>query len=181
MKEQIKSGVFILSFLLIAVFIIISPLNVSADDVFVEDSGIFSYTTEEKAWQEQDVSLPEYPDEENLLLLRLADNQFKYYIDSTSISVGAEDQVVRYSIVIVSTSGVRNALYAGIRCDGKGSKTYAFGTGSGPFREMSSRWKLLSNSGSYRYQFELYNNYFCKGGAVPEKAQNIIEELRDTL
>jgi hypothetical protein len=61
------------------------------------------------------------------------------------------------------------------------SKTYAFGTGSGPFSKMTSEWKLLSRSGSYRYQFELYNNYFCKEGAVPEKAQDIMEELRGTL
>lgn len=181
MKHLFKFDIFILFFLLVVAFSSIPSFDVRADGLFVEDQDIFSYDAEEKVWQEQDVRLPEYPVEENLRQMKLVNSQFKYYIDVTSVAVGDLDAVVRYSVVIVSSSGVRNVLREGIRCDERLSKTYAYGTGSGPFREMTSTWKLLSKSGSYRYRYELYKNYFCREGSVPEKAQDIIEELRDTL
>ena len=135
MKELIKPNP---SFLLMALLGLVFSLPIIADDGFVTDEEVFPYTTEEKKWQEQDVKLPEYPDEENLHLLKLANSQFKYYIDLASVSVGAVDAVARYSVIIVSSSGVRNVLYEGIRCDEKVSRTYAFGTGSGSFRKMAS-------------------------------------------
>lgn len=38
-----------------------------------------------------------------------------YFIDGSTISVGA-DQVIRYTLVIVSSSGAQNISYEGMRC-----------------------------------------------------------------
>jgi len=167
-------------FFLLLVLALISSAQVFAEGVFVEDEDIFAYTEEGKTWKEQAVAIPAYPENEDLLPVRVVSSQFKYFLDSTSISIGSDD-VVRYSVVVVSRSGVRNVFYEGMRCDVREYRTYAYGSGDGPFRKMASKWKPITRLGSQRFRSDLYDGYFCKGEAVPDKIENILQELNDSF
>lgn len=167
-------------FFLLSAFILISSAQVFADDIFGESTDNFEYTGEKKVWIEQKYTIPVYPENDNLLPLNVVSEQFKYFLDPVSLSVGSDDEVVRYSIVVVSRSGVRNVFYEGIRCDTKEYRTYAYGSGAGPFREMSSGWRQIRSFGSHRYRVNLVRGPFCKGESVPEKIENIIQELKST-
>jgi len=53
--------------------------------------------------------------------------RLRHYIDGRHISVGA-DEVVRYTLVLESRSGVRNLSFEGLRCTPNGAfKVYAYG------------------------------------------------------
>lgn len=179
MNEVVMSSSWV-SFFLLAVLSLVPFSQLQATDVFEEDTDIFTYTEEGKAWKEQVVTVPTYPEKENLLPVNILSSQFKYFLDSASISVGS-DGIVRYSIEVVSKSGVRNVFYEGIRCDEREYKTYAYGSGAGPFRKMSSGWRRIRSFGSQGYRSDLVGRYFCKGEAVPEKIENIIQELKDSF
>lgn len=180
MSEVVRSGSRVLFFLLV-VLSLIPFARLHAADILDEDLDVFTYTGEGEAWKEQAVTIPVYPEKENLLPVNILSGQFKYFLDSTSISIGSDDEVIRYSVVAVSKSGVRNVFYEGIRCDVKEYKTYAYGSGAGPFRKMSSGWKRVRGFGSQGYRSDLVGEYFCKGEAVPEKIENIIQELKDSF
>lgn len=176
MNEAIRSGSRVSFFLLVAL-LLIPVARVYAEGFFDDDPDDFSNAQEGEVWQEQGVKIPTYPKKENLLPLNVANSQFKYYLDSLSISVGT-DEVVRYSIVAVSKSGVRNVFYEGIRCDGREYKTYAYGFGVGPFRKMVSEWKPIRGAGSQRYRSDLVGEYFCRDDSAPEKVKDIIQKLK---
>jgi len=89
-----------------------------------------------KEWQELEVALPPWPEQENLIPLKLDLGSFPYslFIDGNSLSVG-EDRVVRYTVVLRSPNGVENVTYEGIRCKHKQVRRYAYGS-RGQFRPV---------------------------------------------
>ena len=64
---------------------------------------------EENEWKEAESKLPPFPRDENLVDLRLdyPGSRFSYFLDSDSLKPG-DDGVVRYTLVIRSTSGASN-------------------------------------------------------------------------
>ena len=175
MNEAVSSGGRVPFFLLVVLLLI--PFTRVHAEGFFDDDPDASFVQEGEIWEEQGVVIPAYPNKENLLPFNVASSQFKYFLDSTSISVGV-DEVTRYSVVAVSKSGVRNVFYEGIRCDGREYKTYAYGVGAGPFRKMDSDWRPISASGSQRFRSNLVSEYFCRDDFAPEKVRDIVQKLK---
>lgn len=133
-----------------------------------------------KAWQEQEVPLPPYPaDNEALIGLDTNFAGYRYYIDPESVSVGEEDQVARYTVVVEAEDGARNVLYEGIRCDLGQYKTYAYGTGKGPFHAMpGAKWKDIRSTDAFRYRRDLLDFYVCEGSVVRFDPQQIVKRIQ---
>ena len=93
----------------------------------------------DKPWAEQLTQLPAYPDVKNLMAFdagAVTSNQ--HLVDTTSIKIG-EDGVIRFSLVVKSSTDALNVSYEGIRCATSERKLYA---GRKYFCELPLRIKL---------------------------------------
>lgn len=134
----------------------------------------------EKPWQEIAVLLPAAPTQENLLPFYVSPTAtHTYSVDANSISVG-EDGVVRYTLVAQSAGGARNISYEGIRCQTREMKSYAFGHKDGNWsRSRRDQWQRIVGTGANRPQAALQHDYFCRGGLVSGKAEDIAKRLKE--
>jgi hypothetical protein len=136
------------------------------DRPFVDDAPQTRTEVEEAApWIERGVTLPTYPKDADLVEFAV-DNPgqaLHYFIDTHSITIGVTDQVVRYTLVIQSGSGVRNVSFEGLRCDSRTRQTYAFGTVDGQFRPLKMpQWELIKATDADRLYRDLRELYFCQ-------------------
>lgn len=134
---------------------------------------------EEKAWAENEVQLPAFPVEENLIPFTVgALSDTRFYIDGNSISVGTDD-VIRYTVVVISPSGARNISYEGMRCTTAEKRAYAFGRADQSWScAKSGRWVRIKG-GDNNYLNELFASYFCASGAPAiMKAEDARRALR---
>lgn len=133
---------------------------------------------EQKPWDEIQATLPAPPQEANLKEFYVdprASNRF--YVDTTSISVGS-DGVVRYTLVVISPSGARNVSFEGLRCATRERRFYAFGNSAGAWsKARSAAWKPVNDDGINRPQASLATDYFCPNGIAVRTA----DEARDAL
>ena len=133
---------------------------------------------EEASWAEGNVQLPAFPLEENLIPFRVGSvTDTGYFIDGSTISIGA-DEVIRYSLVIISSSGAKNISYEGMRCLTAEKRVYAFGRADKTWaKAKSDRWRPV-RGGDNNHNVELYANYFCAIGAktvmTPEDARRVL-------
>jgi uncharacterized protein YxeA len=137
---------------------------------------------EGEAWKEIDVKIPSYPDDGDLMELRLDaanQNRFTYYMDEESLSVSEKDYAVRYTLVIESKRGTRNVFYEGMRCNTLEYKTYAFGTGKGKFRPSKKpEWKSMLDSGYKKLRMDLMEFYLCDDRRLPRSKEAIITRVK---
>ncbi len=132
-----------------------------------------------KAWAEVDVALPPYPKDSDLLSFRVgAVRDMQFLIDAKSLAIG-QDGVVRYALVIVSSSGVRNVSFEGLRCETRERRNYAFGHADGTWaKARSNRW-LPIRGGSNNPHVELYASYFCDDGTPFFAVDEILRRMRE--
>jgi hypothetical protein len=87
---------------------------------------------------------------------------------------------MRYTVAVVSSSGVRNIFYEGLRCDENEVKTYAYASKGGKFRPThKSRWRSVSNKGASAYQDFLKGVIVCDSNGFrwdAEKARNALNK-----
>jgi len=130
-------------------------------------------------WQEQAVSLPAYPADIDLLSFPVdmpAISQ-TFTLDAKSLSVGV-DRVVRYTVAITSTSGARNVLYEGIRCEAREFRTYAYGEASQRFRPaLGDKWNNISAQGWGGFRVVLLRDYLCDAHLSPYHLNEIKRRL----
>ncbi|MGD2073354.1 MAG: CNP1-like family protein [Gammaproteobacteria bacterium] len=130
------------------------------EDVYGE--GDWAKYKEGPAWEEQDVVLPPYPDEDNLIRVELSLNDFPFtfWIDGSSLQVG-DDRVVRYTGILRSTTGVDNVFYEGVRCSKKEYQRYAYASGGSFKRLENSAWRSVRSFGADRYRSVLMQEFLC--------------------
>ncbi len=137
---------------------------------------------EGEAWKEEDVKIPPYPDDGDLMELYLDvanQSKFTYYMDEESLSVSKNDYVVRYTMVIESKRGTRNIFYEGMRCNTDEYKTYAFGTGKGKLRPSKKpEWKSMRDSGYKKLRMDLMEFYLCDERKLPRLRTEIIDRIK---
>jgi hypothetical protein len=117
---------------------------------------------EREPWREQELSLPPWPRDGDLIELELdAASPFRYYIDARSLSVG-RDEVVRYTLVAESASGARNVSFEGLRCTPQGAfQIYAYGSG-GELRPLPERnWTSIKQTPGDPLHKELHGHFLC--------------------
>ena len=132
-----------------------------------------------KAWAEIEVALPPYPKESDLLSFRVgAVRDIQFLIDTKSLSIG-QDGVIRYALVIVSSSGARNVSFEGLRCETREGRNYAFGRGDGTWaKARSNQWQPI-RGGSNNPHVELHASYFCADGTPLFTVDEILRRMRE--
>ncbi|WP_322106077.1 CNP1-like family protein [Paraburkholderia sp. J41] len=148
-----------------------------------KDDSAFTYLLDRKGvWQENKLeSLPPLPQAgATLLPLDVSNNSpLRFAIDPASLTVGS-DGVVRYTIVITSSSGARNVNYEGIRCDTYEWRLYASldADHNGWDQTVANNWSRIESGTLNAYQSVLYRDYFCANKMPVAKAPAILENLR---
>ena len=130
-------------------------------------------------WRELDSELPAYPQDKNLLETGDGTSRrpFRFYLDVPSVSV-TDDQVVRYTVVIISDDGIRNVTHEGLRCGEKAYRRYAYGI-NGEWHKLSdSPWLPLSGDGMNAYRSFYYENYMCDPASPYLQPEQIIRKFR---
>ncbi len=133
----------------------------------------------DKPWIEQLTQLPAYPDTKNLMSFdagAVSGNQ--YFVDTTSIKIG-EDGVIRFSLVIKSSSGALNVSYEGIRCATNERKLYALGRNDRTWaKPRISEWQKLGFIRQFYAQRELSKNIFCPHQQIVSTPEEAIQALK---
>ena len=143
-----------------------------------QDKSDWEIQQEERSWQEIPVTLPAPPKASDLLEFSVsAATDFRFYIDTASLSVGS-DGVVRYVLVARSPSGAQNVSYEGIRCKSQNYRIYATGRNDGGWIEARSvRWRPIERA-TVSWHRALQRDYFCPQGVPIFSAAEGIDALR---
>lgn len=134
---------------------------------------------DEKTWVEVEAQLPEYPKRENFLEYDSGPNSSnKYYVDEKSILVGG-DGVIRFSLIVESSSGAMNVSFEGLRCMTSERKRYALGQNNGTWLESHvDDWQLMVNSSQFYALRELATYYFCPFRNIVRSEKEAISALK---
>ena len=155
------------------------PTTVSANDD--ESTGWApGYTEQVDVWQEQAVELPAYPEKDNLLEVDAGSDglQYKVYLDEASL-IKSADNVVRYTVVLVSSTGVRNVTHEGLHCGERTFRRYAYGIDDQWQSLRESPWKPLRGRGANRYRLIFYEKFICDPTRLNQTAGQILERFRE--
>src|SRR5690606_20525151 len=110
--------------------------------------------------REEEVPLPAYPRESDLIEFEVGSGAHRYFIDARSLDVGA-DGVVRYALVVKTAGGASNASYEGIRCATQEKRIYALGHPQGKWiPARRSVWEPIVPGRANEHQAVLYKDYF---------------------
>lgn len=128
--------------------------------------------------EEAQVELPAYPAAARLVEFDMNNaSGFRYYIDSATLSVDKKEGVVRYVLVVRSSSGVQNVTYEGLRCETAEHRFYAFGRPDGTWSRSRAGWRSLRQG--QPLQRVLYADYFCPQKVAILNPAEGIRALRD--
>lgn len=120
-------------------------------------------------WQEQTLEVPVLS-EAGLARIQIDHGPvgaMQYFIDLDTLSVNAEDDVVRYWLVTESGGRRTNVLYEGINCSERKFKTYAYASPrrTSLIRHVKSpRWEEVRGRSARDFHYELLEDYYCARG-----------------
>ena len=127
---------------------------------------------------EAGVKLPDWPKNESLIEFWVTNSSaFRFYIDAASLSVGA-DNVVRYTLIARSPSGVVNVSYEGIRCESGTYRQYAYGQDGRWTPISAAEWRPIEPKAIARWHNELKGRYFCPTRGTILTAAEGVDALR---
>lgn len=133
-------------------------------------------------WSESELKLPDWPRDQDLI--EIATDQpnprFRFFIDSRSLRTG-DDDVVRFTLIAESQSGVRNIDYRGLRCRAQGLyRIYAYGI-DGNFKPtgLPDTWISIRDPIAEPVQQDLWRYYLCNTQVFkPLKRRQQLQFLR---
>jgi len=134
----------------------------------------------EGPWKELDVPVPAVAKDSDFKRLAVteADSRYQYFLAESSITLGT-DEVMRYTVAVVSGNGARNVFYEGLRCYTDEIKTYAYASNGGTFRPAANtRWRPVANKGVRAYQDYLTKGIICDPDGYAWAAQKARRALR---
>jgi len=139
---------------------------------------------EEYIWKEGGSKTPGYPKDDDLVEVSgsPAYKNYQYLIDVETLQVG-DDGVVRFSLVIRSSSGSDNAFFDGFRCTSSEMKTYAYGiTGMDDKKKFIARsnpqWRPATSTGVKGYGQTFIANYLCGFNGKSIKRDEVIQNIK---
>ena len=157
------------------------PVSAVDDDVYNDEalSNLKYRPPPGSEWQEQDLVIPPYPQEDGLVKIDIDRYDYPYtlFVDSNSVSVG-DDDIIRYTAVLRSKSGVDNISFEGILCNRHQYKRYAYGNAGQFYPVPNSDWRRIQKKRQDIYRNLLADFYFCPlpdGDRVPQ----LIDRLKD--
>ena len=151
--------------------------------VEVEDDN--PYEPPEKEFKEQKLELPALPKIDNLIPFDVSESfGFEFFIDTASLSVGKKDEILRYTVVLVSRQGAQTVYHEGMRCSTREVRRYA--EFFGDFQKSDSKWSPSSRNdwqnvgslGRNNYRFALYYDYWCNVGASMFSVKDMIQSIK---
>lgn len=133
----------------------------------------------DKPWVEQVAQLPPYPDMNNLLEFNAGEaSSNRYFVDATSIKIG-EDGVMRFSLVIRSSTGASNVSFEGIRCATNERKLYALGRDDKTWAQPRiAEWQQIDLVRQFYAQRELSRSIFCPYRQPLRNTEEAIQALK---
>jgi len=171
----------VLPSLLLAGMLCLSPAEAKgpADYELLLEKKSEVLTVDETPWKEIEAVLPPAPTEDNLRPIdvnQLSSNRF--FVDEASVAYGS-DEVIRYTMVVVSPSGARNVSFEGMRCETGERRLYAFLRSDGSWsRARNSAWARIEGSKVNRQHAALYRDYFCTTGGMVVNTEQARRALR---
>lgn len=134
---------------------------------------------EQKPWQEIEVQLPPFPQDGQFQEFYVsATASSRFYVDVPGITVGS-DGVVRYVLMAIAPSGVRNITFEGMRCQTRERRIYASGRSDGTWsRARSERWLPVREATSNRQHAALFTDFFCPDGVLNYAVEDIRRALK---
>jgi hypothetical protein len=174
------------TFLFVALLLSVSGCGSkgSAPEVRSRGDNPITGAPDEGEWKEDDLKLPPYPQDKNLLPFKLtgAPTTNRFYVDGTSLSVGS-DKVIRFVLVIRTLGNATTVSYAGMRCATGEWKNYAFGRSNGTWAvDEGSKWERMTYRDRNNFQETLAKDYFCfsgvSGGGNMGDAKALVNRLR---
>ncbi len=137
------------------------------------------YDLDKPAWEEAQITLPDYPHESDLIAITgsSAYQHFQYLIDLRQLRIDP-DKVVRYTIVIITPGGAQNVIFEGLRCSAKKYKTYAYGNANKFINKKNASWRPLSSQSVMGYTRSLADNYFCNNLGDVLKRSEIVQNIK---
>jgi hypothetical protein len=132
-----------------------------------------------KEWKESAVTLPAFPQDSDLIAVPLPPRDtLKLYIDTKSVS-RANDGIARFTLVVETTTGVRNVFYDGIRCETREYKTYALGTAEASLTAVKKpQWQKIPYYETNAYRFSLYKYFVCSDTNTARPPDELIRAIR---
>jgi hypothetical protein len=147
------------------------------DDVMGDGLGKPFGTVFQRSWEESVISIPAQPKADSLLPFKVFETPtYKYYLDSSSLNVSGGDNVVRYTVVVETPSGIKNVFYEGIRCDTQEYKMYAsalWGEDLSPITEPE--WAAVKETGTGVYRYDLFKYYLCHYSIIRGSKKHILQ------
>ena len=137
--------------------------------------------SEQDQWKEQKTTLPGLPAEENLrpLDMQTGEGNYSYFVDRTSVSRGKDD-VMRYTVMLRSNTGVTATFHEGLRCASNEAITYGYVSETDGFqRSSNSRWHPVSFLGIHVYQDYLAKVIMCDKHGFARDAEKAVKALDD--
>ncbi len=146
----------------------------------LDDFGTYDESKGEK-WKELEVPLPAFPDDRNLIPVRMpVTYTLKVYLDEKSIS-RAPDGIARYTLVVETLSGARNVFFDGLQCGTREYKTYAVGMPDKTFEPIKKpKWELVPYYETNAFRFQLMRYYVCDPNLLTTalSARELIHRLK---
>ncbi|MDR1888207.1 MAG: CNP1-like family protein [Zoogloeaceae bacterium] len=135
--------------------------------------------SEKKEWTEGEVTLPPYPEAQHLYSFYVSPTaRSRFFVDTQNISID-RDGVVRYTLMIVSPSGVKNVSFEGMRCETREKRTYALGRPNGEWsKARGSQWTRIRNETTNRHHAALFLDFFCPDGIIAKKVETVRKAIQ---
>lgn len=176
---QKNRSIYASSLMALIIFSFSQPISI-ADDLFDDDQNDSFSFIPGKPWQEADLPVPDSPTDDSLVPLEIYQMpDYKYYIDIKSLNVSGGDNVVRYTAVLETPSGIRNVFFEGIRCDNMTYKLYASALWGQPLKKtFASEWRNISVVGVNVYRNDLFRYFLCSQSIINGKKSDIVQMLK---
>lgn len=131
-----------------------------------------------KPWDEIAVQLPPFPKDQDLYSFYVsATATSRFFLDSQNLMIGS-DGVVRYTLVVISPSGVRNVSFEGMRCETRERRIYASGHADGSWsKARGNRWVRIQEATTNRQHAALFTDFLCPGGVIVYRVDEIQRPL----
>ncbi|BEV72489.1 CNP1-like family protein [Paludibacterium sp. THUN1379] len=109
------------------------------------NNGVYAFE-DTGPWKEGEYTVPPYPDKPDWVGFFVPlKKDYHFYVDGKSLSVGS-DEVVRFTLRVVSATGAENVSYEGIHCRSRETRPYAFGDTVGMkwYESRRSVWRRVN-------------------------------------
>ena len=122
---------------------------------------------------------PSYPQDVNLTPVSIGiGDSIRLFVDTASVS-RANDFIWRMTLVVESSSGNRNVMFEGVRCETRQFKTVAV---TGPDKTLvrvnNARWQDVTHVPTNNFRLHIFK-YLCDDALSIRSPQDFLRRIKD--